>query len=191
MVLITKTKTGITVTWIDGYLPPREHLARNIKNYQSSKPEFSTKHLDYEPTNYWSREEIFKSGALIITSDLHGLVDSKETRPPCSVWLAKLHGVDNLHIGNIAAETKRDTRREDYFHVISVHSAEEAQQCITHLLDNVGFEVKDNGNYHNLEAFHTECESSVYRILEIFSDPLFAIDDILQIQGFDISRYTR
>jgi len=188
MTYLKITKAGIAVNWVDGYLPPRQELIRNIRNYPNSRSEFNQSHLDYEPASDWPRKEIFESAAFFITSDFHNRNQYMPYQRPCYVWLAKLCGEGNPHAEDIAYETKTDPRRKDYFHIVSVHNIDEASQCLSHLLDNIGFEIKDDCDYQDLKMFRTECEHAAYEILKVFSAPHFVADDIFRGRGFDIFR---
>lgn len=187
---LTKKDRGIVASWIDGYLPTRKELIDTIRKYNTHRYEFSMSRLKYEPEWAYSRDEVFKSAAFLITSDFHAFLGVDDCHARCSIWLARLENADQSHLRNIVAETRANERPQDYKHIISVHGADKAEECLAHLVKSSGFEVKLDNEYQNKAAFDEDRECVLNRVIEVYAAPHFVAGGILRDCGFDVTRYT-
>jgi hypothetical protein len=187
---LTKKDRGIVASWIDGYLPSREELIETIRKYNTRRYEFNMSRLKYEPEYAYPRDYVFKSAAFLITSDFHAFLGVDDCHSQCSIWLARLENADQSRLKNVVAETRADERPQDYKHIISVHGADKAEECLAHLVKSVGFEVKLDSEYQNQAAFNEDRERTLNQIIEVYTAPYFVAGGILRDFGFDTTRYT-
>ena len=113
-------------TWLDGYLPGIEKMKDLALKY---------KHLDYDehglPIEYgfsqlpdaWKQEDYFSVISSAIRTKYDHVTLPSDVRPvPCLTWLFQIDKQPwDTKLQPIFEEYAADPRRQDYFHIVTVH----------------------------------------------------------------------
>ena len=158
-------------TWIDGYLPGidrMQELAGRYKHVPGTVPDYTL-----DDAKLWTQEQLFGSMA----ATFRGYFDRDKlpsgTRPaPCSMWLAQFsREPHDPRIKPLYEEWLADPRRDDYFHLISIHDeCPVAEECLRNTLGKLEFESRSGDTYENNERF----QDAVYELLTWYVDVMAA-----------------
>jgi len=170
MARIDVTEQSIQGTWIDGYLQNRAEMKRLAQRYRElDAPEYGFSGA----SEIWTREDYFRSMAEALRFRFdHDRLPAGVRPVPCDMWLLQITKNADPRVKPIHAEYQADSRKEDYFHLITIHDeCPIAEDCLQKVVSALKFEPKPIRTYVDPDQFQEAVREVLAEYVDLTAAP--------------------
>lgn len=182
MVRVDLTQLSCHGTWIDGYLPgikEMKRLARLYRDLDVGEQGLPQMYGFSQATDGWLQEDYFGSIASALRARYHHENLSPDVRTaPCCMWLIKIDKEpSHPRIKPIYEEYKVDPRKENYYHLISIHDECPVEEdCLQQVMQDLHFESKLESDYIDQERFMGAVRKVLQQYVGIMAAPWLDVE---------------